>query len=157
MRMEWGHDPRTVGALETAALQLDVAMRESERSVAELSCALERVAVRTYRGSAPGPAQACAEDVSSDIAACVTHLQSYDRLLQQLVHIRDFLAAGAGVADEEGGAASWEAVRIRLRSRLISDVQRALFDVLAYAEAGDARAPPLPAPHYASEGGTELF
>lgn len=165
-----------VTALEAAAALLDLAMRESHGPVELLGSAVERMtgalahqARLLERQRAVGHAgnrredEACLDDLAAcqdaferEIAVCIETLQFHDRLMQQLAQVRNCLAMlhrAGGAAS--GGEESWIELRTALWSRLTSDSQRALFDLLLPAAAshaaGDLRR------INANEGSIELF
>jgi hypothetical protein len=155
-----------VTALEAAAALLDLAMRESHGPVELLGSAVERMTGALARHARVLERQravenagnrredeACLDDLAAcqdaferEIAVCIETLQFHDRLMQQLAQVRNCLATLHGAegdgAEGDGsvrvGGESWVELRAMLWSRLTSDSQRALFDLLLPATAGHA-------------------
>jgi hypothetical protein len=145
--------------LEAIAALLALAMHESQRPVEKLAGALTRMS-RTLAESEPtGTAAQYREVFERELAVCIQGLQFHDRLMQQLAHVRNCLAAvhaGFPNAAPEDIDAYWVELRAAMRRRLSSDAQRALLDLLL----------PPPGTHggtgvyrqlHASEGSIELF
>lgn len=131
---------------ELAVWQLALAMRESDGAMERLGGAIERSSsalselqvLQSRIAAIPG-----SEEVALDLAACVSrltaqhassveNLQFYDRMVQHLGHLKDYLAHVAGVMTVPGGgsveAASLEQLNARFRRRLLTDAQRSVFD-----------------------------
>lgn len=149
--------------LELAASLLALAMHESHAPMDVLGGALERMrrALRPGNGGHAAVAAGideCRATLEREIALCIEGLQFHDRLMQQLAHVRNCLAGlSGGQAQAEACCReeAWLQLRANLWSRLSSDSQRALLDLLvptAPAHAG-AEARKL----NASEGSIELF
>jgi hypothetical protein len=89
----------------------------------------------------------------------ITQLQFYDRLVQHLTHVQDFLAgiAGqlAGAADGENDA--WGVLREKLRARLISEAQRELLDAVLPPPGGAQLNSRQAREEHAAQGTVELF
>jgi hypothetical protein len=140
-------------ALEAAAALLALAMHESQGPVDVLGGALERMTralARSQRALArqraleqrrpAGHDQTALADIDAsretferEIAVCIEGLQFHDRLMQQLAHVRDSLAAVLSDRPDRSardGGESWMDLRARLWKRLSSDSQRALLDLL---------------------------
>jgi hypothetical protein len=91
----------------------------------------------------------------------ITQLQFYDRLVQHMAHVQDYLSGVAGQLGMTGdGAAAdeiWNILRSTLRVRLISEAQRELLDAVlpppegAYFNSRQAR------DEHAAQGTVELF
>jgi hypothetical protein len=91
----------------------------------------------------------------------ITQLQFYDRLVQHMAHVQDFLSGAAGQlgADQsEGvGAEVWEALRSKLRVRLISEAQRELLDAVLPPPEGAHFNSQQAREEHAAQGTVELF
>jgi hypothetical protein len=100
--------PETAAAVDAAAL-LDLAMNESQAPVDELGSALARMS-RALSGAcqlvegkradlldatAKAHLQRCREAFEREVALCIESLQFHDRMMQQLTHARNCLAAPA--------------------------------------------------------------
>jgi hypothetical protein len=134
-------------AAATAASLIELALRESQRPVAELGEALSRVS---------GAAAVGARPAARDLEACVESLQFHDRMAQQLSQVRDLLAAvaAAGTTDAaSGGRQSWPVLMENLRARFTSESHRILFNLLMPDADGHSHVASL----HAAEGSVELF
>ena len=144
--------------LEAIVALLAHAMHESQRPVEKLAGALTRMA-RALAESAPAGAEQHREVFERELAVCIQGLQFHDRLMQQLAHVRNCLAAvhaGDPNAAPEDTEVYWAELRAGMRRRLSSDAQRALLDLLL----------PPPGTHggtgvyrqmHTNEGSIELF
>jgi hypothetical protein len=162
--------------LEVAASLLALAMLESHPPVDALGAALERMAyalskctkalerARSAKAAAASTDRLaadvadCHETLERELAACVEGLQFHDRLMQQLAHVRNCLAALSHApqsGDVRAQDESWMRLRSRLWHRLSSDSQRALLDLLLPTAPGHLGAEPRRL--NASEGSIELF
>jgi hypothetical protein len=170
-------------AMSLSASQLELALRESDGPVDKLGSAIERLAAVVAElastkvdGEAavqPGSQDAVqwlASRVQTEVAACVESLQFYDHLVQHINHVRDFMATNAELINAHlpepvvakapsmsPDQDAWDVVRVRLRTRLISEEQKELFDLLV---APETRSPPplaLLSQVTADEGSVELF
>ena len=158
-------------AVEVAVALLAQAMHESHTPVQVLGGALEHMtralqqqgrALERARALA-GRAGATARELTSahetllrELAVCIESLQFHDRMMQQLAHVRECLAALLLPSQAEAESPRWSELRGRLAARLASDSQRALLDLLvpaggAYATPGELRK------LNTSEGSVELF
>jgi len=157
---------RDEATLEVAASLLALAMHESHAPVGALGAALERMAralaksaraLEQQRSGEISDLAACHETFEREIAACVEGLQFHDRLMQQLAHVRNCLAAlsHTSISKNLQGEESWLQLRTRLWHRLSSDSQRALLDLLLPDSPTHLGADPRRL--NASEGSIELF
>ena len=144
--------------ISIAASQIELAIQESLKPVDDLGRALGSIGSMVEQlahGLADDEgARPMLDGLRAELAVCVQALQFHDCLVQHLSHVRDYLALGAGTAE---GEAVWVELRNRLRGRLISPDQRALFDLLMdptrYASSVDSRT----ASADPAEGSVELF
>jgi hypothetical protein len=108
----------TAAACEAAAL-LDLAMSESQAPVGDLGDALARMS-RALSGAcqlvegkrselldatAKAHLQRCREAFEREVALCIESLQFHDRMMQQLTHAKNRLAApaaGTSLSAEQG-------------------------------------------------------
>lgn len=133
-------------ALAAATMQIDLALREAEGPVEELGETIRRLAMflrdlrlaeDTPGAGKPDPRL---EQLRIELNAGIEKLQFYDRMVQHLSHVRDYLS---GIANRlaEGSATTggrdpvfdheaWESLRDKLRTRLISEAQRQLLDLM---------------------------
>lgn len=136
-------------AIAAVSSQVDLALRESEPPVTELSAGIARAvaateALRANPQLADDPNLAVIREVTR---AAIEQLQFYDRMTQHLGHVYDYMMAIAArvgdVADDptvdatpELARAEWEALRSRFYSRLLTEPQRQLFDMLLPPDTG---------------------
>lgn len=125
-----GNDPDAAQSLFAAIAQMGLVLSESQAPVAALGAVLTRLA-ETVTAAAAGSASL--QQLHADVFNGIQQLQFYDRLVQHLSHIQDYLI---GIANELDSTRShtrtqetWEALHAKLRQRLISDEQRVLFDL----------------------------
>jgi hypothetical protein len=143
-----------VVSLAAVVSQLDLALRESQVPVAELGEAIARISAGLAARQEDGP-------LRNEVARCLEALQFYDRLTQHVSHLLDFVsgmtatmdAAMRGTEDE----AAWGELRARLRSRLISDQQRELLDLLLPPDPGQQQSRRQAGEAHAVQGSIELF
>jgi hypothetical protein len=133
-------------ALTAATVQIELALREAEGPVEQLGELIARLAKVLGEMAGEGGSPSADEQdaqlarLRADLSGGIEKLQFYDRMVQHLSHVREYLsaisnqiAAAAEDRSEELGAANdeaWEALRARLRKRLISDPQRWLLDLV---------------------------
>jgi len=131
-------------SLVAATAQIGLALQEAQQPVAELGMLIGHISdtlqalrdVPLQRAGDPVTAESARgllEQLQSDVFRGVRELQFYDRMVQHLEHVQDYLLrvadqlAGAPVPQAEGGP--WLQLHERLRRRLISDSQRAMLDL----------------------------
>ncbi len=123
-------DQEAAQALFAAIAQMGLVLSESQAPVAALGAALTRLA-ETVTAAAPGAANL--QQLHADVFSGIQQLQFYDRLVQHLSHIQDYLIGIANELDSTRPHSrpqeNWEALHTKLRQRLISDEQRVLFDL----------------------------
>ena len=157
-----GQNIEAAQAIAAAVAQMDLAVREVRPAVEQLgeligSMSTGLVELRDARARPDGFDEAVAK-LEKQVHGSITHLQFYDRLVQHMRHLQDFLSGAAGeLANEPANDETWEVLRSRLRVRLISAAQRELLDVVL---------PPPQGPHmnsrqareeHAAQGTVELF
>jgi hypothetical protein len=157
-----GQNIEAAQAIAASVAQMDLAVRDVRPAVEQLgeligSMAAGLVELRNARARPDGFDEAVAQ-LEKQVQGSITHLQFYDRLVQHVQHLQDFLSGAAGeLANEPANDATWEVLRSRLRVRLISAAQRELLDVVL---------PPPQGPHmnsrqareeHAAQGTVELF
>jgi hypothetical protein len=169
-----GHaEPDAANAICAAVAQMTLALRESQVPVAELGALLSHLSqslleLRSapFIPSAQDPVSAAAltgllEQLQSDVFSGIQRLQFYDRMVQHLSHLQDYLV---GVADEldskrpEGHArTTWEQMHAKLRARLISDDQRGLLDVFLWPDIPTRVSAQTQRSDYSPPGSFEMF
>src|ERR1700730_14501965 len=133
-------------AIAAAVAQIELAVREVQPAVEQLGALIDHMAgeLGELRTARPRDADPEAISVFPDefdrgvsglqkhVHGSITQLQFYDRLVQHLTHVQDFLAGVAvhlaNTADGQDDA--WGALRDKLRVRLISQAQRELLDAV---------------------------
>jgi hypothetical protein len=163
-------------ALAAAVAQIELAVREVQTPVEELGLLIDQMStglgsMRTARrrnvnpdviAVFPDEFDRAVDKLQKQVDGSITQLQFYDRLVQHLKHIQDYLSGAAGelasrsTADAQA-ADVWNGLRERLRTRLISEAQRQLLDAMlpppegAGLDSGQARE------ELAAQGSVELF
>ncbi len=141
-------------AIAAATAQIDLALREAHEPVESLGQTLERIAAHMAElrarllthanrcGDAQGMLEMdlAVEKLAGEMAVAITNMQFFDRMFQHLTHVHDYLTGGANnlarlaappdAADVEEIATRWETLRERLFSRLLSDAQRQVLDIV---------------------------
>jgi hypothetical protein len=98
--------------------------------------------------------------LEKDVHGSITQLQFYDRMVQHMTHVQQYLSGIAGELSVGGGAASeqiWEALRSNLRVRLISAAQRELLDAVLPPPDGAQFNSQKAREEHAAQGTVELF
>lgn len=160
------HNGEAAHALFTATAQMGLSLRESQGPVAELGALFARLSetLATLRASSRGQSSTereLLEKLQSDVFKGIQYLQFYDRMVQHLTHVEQYLI---GVANELGSVktesqapAIWEELHARLRKRLISDDQRGLLDLFQWADTPTRVSAQAPREDYSPPGSLEMF
>jgi hypothetical protein len=167
-------------AIAAATAQIDLALREANEPVDSLGRTLERITERMqdlrknflthsqHCGDAQGMLEMdlAVEALSAEMAMAIQNMQFFDRMFQHLTHVHDYLTGGADnlarvasapdAADVEDAAKRWETLRERLFTRLLSDAQRQVLDIVLPPQFWQARRAPQKGAH-AGPGEVELF
>jgi hypothetical protein len=141
-------------AIAAATAQINLALREAHEPVDSLGQTLERIAAHMQElrgqflthtkhcGDAQGMLEMdlAVEKLAGEMAGAIQSMQFFDRMFQHLSHVHDYLTGGADnlaavasaprAADVEAAAKRWEELRERLFSRLLSDAQRQVLDLV---------------------------
>jgi hypothetical protein len=148
-------------AIVASVAQMDLAVREVGPAVEQLGeligcmssglAELRNSRPRTFNPDViavfPDEFDRAVANLEKQVRGSITHLQFYDRLVQHMKHLQDFLAGAAGeLVSDPADHDTWEALRSKLRVRLISAAQRELLDVVL---------PPLEGPHMSSQQARE--
>jgi hypothetical protein len=160
-------------AIAAAVAQIELAVREVQPAVEELGTLIDHMAggVSELRTARPRDADPEAISVFPDefdravsglqqhVHGSITQLQFYDRLVQHLTHVQDFLAGVAGQLANatEGEGDVWGALRDKLRVRLISQAQRELLDAVLPPPEGAQFNSRQAREEHAAQGTVELF
>jgi hypothetical protein len=171
------HEGDAAFALFAAIAQIGLALRESQDPVAELGKLFARLAetlaaaragpaAQTLQGQGDDSASAAVlrellQQLQSDVFKGIQQLQFYDRLVQHLSHLQDYLIAIANELDsvKAGPQAQevWDALHEKLRRRLISDEQRGLLDLFLTPDRSTRVAAKSARPDYSAPGSLEIF
>jgi hypothetical protein len=156
-----GQHSEAAQAIAAGVAQMDLAVREVRPAVEQLGdligsmsaglVELRNARPRTFDPEAiavfPDEFDKAVAKLEKQVHGSITHLQFYDRLVQHMKHLQDFLSGAAGeLASEPANDETWEALRSKLRIRLISAAQRELLDVVL---------PPPQGPHMGSQQARE--
>ncbi len=148
-------------ALAAAVTQIEVALREARAPVEKLGFVIERMAGTLARLRTGPPADSPIEQLQADLYDSIQQLQFYDRMVQHLSHVQDFLSSAAhqlaSAATYEEQVEAWDNLRARLRTRLISDAQRELLDLVLPPPGGQAATRQAALDERAKQGSVELF
>jgi len=163
-------DPAAAHALFAATAQIGLAMRESQDPVADLSGLLGHLA-ETLQALRAAPFGASSDDavpvlavrglleqVQSDVFKGIQQLQFYDRLVQHLSVLQEYLISVANELSSEQPAAPaqvWDELNEKLRQRLMSDQQRGLLDRFLRAQSAARVAAQAEQPGHSDPGSSE--
>ncbi len=167
------HNGDAAYALFAAIAQIGVALRESQDPVAELGrlCANLAAALSALRSLPTGQnandpvsiasSRGLLEQLHSDVFKGIQQLQFYDRMVQHLAHIQQYLISVANelgsVKAEAQPQEAWEELHARLRKRLISDEQRGLLDLFLSPDKPVRVSAQAPRSDYSPPGSCEMF
>jgi hypothetical protein len=174
MTPEAGRHLEAAQALAAAVVQIDLAVREAQAPVDRLTLLVDCLdaALRELRTPLPGSGEAVVQQLTSpdgpesalerlqkDLFLCVIQLQFYDRLVQHLAHVQDYLASAANelASPSPAGDDVWDRLRTKLRARLITAAQRQLLDSILMPETGPTTSSVEAHAEYAALGSVELF
>lgn len=160
-------------AISAAVAQMGLVLRESQDPVGQLGTLLAKLSQSVSELSSvslvavtrePGtgaPVGELLEQLQSDVFKGIQQLQFYDRMVQHMSHLQDYLIA---VADEIVNAApgantrdAWEQIHAKLRARLISDEQRGLLDLLLRPDVPSRVSAQAARPDFSPPGDFEMF
>lgn len=154
-------------AVAAAVMQMELALREGQSPVDRLGLLVEGMSetIRELQAAQAiptgGDGAQPAERLQKDLFLFITQLQFYDRLVQHLTHLQNFLASVAGELaspSPSGGERDvWDEFRVKLRTRLISAAQRELLDATLSPGAGIPLSSDEVSAEYAAAGGVDLF
>ncbi len=162
-------------AIAASVAQIELAVREAQPAVEQLSVlighmssglgALRAARPRNFNPDViavfPDEFDRTMARLEKEVNSSITQLQFYDRMVQHLSHVQDYLsgaaselANGADFADPQ----VWSALCGKLRTRLISQAQRELLDaVLPPPEGGGQANSQQARDEHAAQGTVELF
>jgi hypothetical protein len=160
------HNADAAHALFAAIAQMGLTMRESQDPVTQLGSLLAHLSeTLSALRSAPRVRSEIDRELlgrlQADVFKGIQQLQFYDRMVQHLTHIENYLIA---VANELGAAKSesqaptiWTELHARLRKRLISDAQRGLLDLFLSPDTPVRVSAQEPLSDYVPPGSSEMF
>jgi hypothetical protein len=158
-------------AVAAAVSQIELAVREARQPVEQLGALIDAMAMglgelRTVQRRDPEAISVFPDEFAQAVArlqnhvhGSITHLQFYDRLVQHLSHLQDFLSGVAGqvATAQEGESDVWCLLREKLRARLISAAQRELLDAVLPPPQGARFNSRQAREEHAAQGTVELF
>jgi hypothetical protein len=163
-------------AIAAAVAQIELAVREVQTPVEELGLLIDQMSsglsvLRTARRRTVNPdvvavfpdeMDRAVDKLQKQVNGSITQLQFYDRLVQHLKHVQDYLSGAAGELASRSTAESpvedvWNGLRERLRTRLISESQRQLLDAMLPPVEGLELNSEQARSECAAQGSVELF
>jgi len=149
-------------AIAAAVAQIELAVREVQGPVEQLGLLIAQMSSGLDDLRTDSHRNLTVEKLQKQLNGSITQLQFYDRLVQHLKHVQDYLSGAAGElasrsTSDVQSVDVWNGLRDRLRTRLISEAQRQLLDVMlpppegADFDSGQAR------DECAAQGSVELF
>ncbi len=149
-------------AISAAVAQMGLALRESQDPVTQLGTLLARLSQSmTELRSASGPVDGLLDGLQSDVFKGIQQLQFYDRMVQHMSHLQDYLISAADELVHAKAAGhtreSWEQMNAKLRMRLISDEQRGLLDLFLNPDMPTRVSAQAARPDYSPPGSFEMF
>lgn len=152
------HNGEAAHVLFAVTAQMGLALRESHAPVAELGASFARLSEALASHSSD---RDLVKKLQAEVFNGVQQLQFYDRMVQHLTHIEEYLI---GVANELGAVKTdpqappaWDELNARLRKRLISDEQRGLLDLFLSPETTTRVSAQAPRNDYSPPGSFEMF
>jgi hypothetical protein len=162
-------------AIAASVSQIELAVREAQPAVEQLGLLIGHMSSGLRALRAARPRNLNPETIAvfpdefdrtiarleKEIGGTITHLQFYDRMVQHLAHVQDYLSGAAGQLANGIDAADdqvWSALCGKLRTRLISQAQRELLDAVLPPSEGGVKANSQRArDEHAAQGTVELF
>ncbi len=170
------HEGDAAHALFAAIAQIGLALRESQDPVSALGTLFAHLAetvaaVRAGAASqssnggaqdgAEGALDQLVEQLQADVFKGIQQLQFYDRLVQHLSHLQEYLICIANELDSVKSQTQaqevWSAMHAKLRKRLISDEQRGLLDLFLTPQTATRVSAQVERPDYSAPGSFEMF
>jgi hypothetical protein len=152
------HEADAAHALFAAIAQIGLALRESQGPVAELGTVFARLAEAL---AGPGTGPELRQQLHADVFQGIQQLQFYDRMVQHLSHLQDYLICIANELDSAKAQPPpreiWDAMHAKLRQRLISDEQRGLFDLFLTPNTATRVSAQATNSDYCAPGSLEMF
>jgi hypothetical protein len=167
-----GENAEAAQAIAASVAQMDLAVREVRPAVEQLGELISSMSaglteLRNARPRRfdpeviavfPDEFDRAVAKLEKQIQGSITHLQFYDRLVQHTKHLQDFLSGVAGeLVRDDPSEEAWDALRGKLRVRLISAAQRELLDVVLPSRDGEHMSSRQARDEHAALGTVELF
>jgi len=171
-----GQSLEAAQAVAASVAQIELAVREVQPSVEALSQLIDQLssglgALRATRRRTDNPDvvavfpdefDRAVDKLQKQVNGSITQLQFYDRLVQHLKHVQDYLSGTAGeLASQSSCDAAagdvWNSMRERLRTRLISQAQRQLLDAMLPPPEGSDFDSERARAELSAQGSVELF
>lgn len=149
-------------AIAAAVAQIELAVREVQAPVEQLGLLIDQMSSGLGAMGSDTHRSLIVEKLQKQLNGSITQLQFYDRLVQHLKHVQDYLSGAAGelasrsTADEQT-VDVWNGLRNRLRTRLISEAQRQLLDAMLPPPQGADLDSEQARTECAAQGSVELF
>jgi hypothetical protein len=163
-------------AIAAAVAQIELAVREVQHPVEQLGQLIDEMSaglgvLRTARRRSVNPDAVAVfpdefdravDKLQKQVNGSITHLQFYDRLVQHLQHVQDYLSGTAGelasrsTCDPQSPDV-WAGLRDRFRTRLISQSQRQVLDAMLPPPKGADFDSERARGECAAQGSVELF
>ena len=163
-------------AIAASVAQIELAVREVQPAVEQLGLLISHMStgigtLRTARprnfdpeviAVFPDEFDRAMAKLEKEVKGSITHLQFYDRMVQHLGHVQDFLSGIAGELANRSTTSTadvevWEGLRGKLRTRLISQSQRELLDAVLPPPEGAQPSSQQAREELSAQGTVELF
>jgi len=171
-----GQSTEAAQAIAASVAQIELAVREVQPSVEALGLLIDQLssglgALRATRRRSDNPDvvavfpdefDRAVDKLQKQVNGSIMHLQFYDRLVQHLKHVQDYLSGTAGELasrslSDAADVDAWNAMRARLRTRLISQAQRQLLDAMLPPPEGFDITSEQARAELSTQGSVELF
>jgi hypothetical protein len=149
-------------AIAAAVAQIELAVREVQAPVEQLGLLIDQMSSGLGAMGSDSHRSLMLEKLQKQLNGSITQLQFYDRLVQHLKHVQDYLSGAAGELASRSTADAqtvdvWNGLRNRLRTRLISEAQRQLLDAMLPPPQGADLDSEQARSECAAQGSVELF
>jgi uncharacterized phage infection (PIP) family protein YhgE len=149
-------------AIAAAVAQIELAVREVQTPVEQLGQLIDQMSSGLGALRTDSHRSLVLEKLQKQVNGSITQLQFYDRLVQHLKHVQDYLSGAAGELASRSTSETqtvdvWNGLRGRLRTRLISESQRQLLDAMLPPPEGADLDSEQARSECASQGSVELF
>jgi hypothetical protein len=157
-----GQTSEAAQAIAASVAQIELAVREVQPSVEALGLLIDQMSSGLGTLRAADGLSLSVDELQKQVNGSITQLQFYDRLVQHLKHVQDYLSGTAGELASRSTCDAhspevWSSLRSRLRSRLISESQRQLLDAMLPPPEGVDLDADLAREEISAQGSVELF